>query len=247
MCRIQSDPQGIQFPIVPLVHQLHLGLGDLPGKEGIQHIRFLLGELLDLVLQRFGAVSSLLLPCPNGLHCNIGDILDDSVHVHLQRRQGLLQNIHGQLIPEHLPDIAAHLISLDVLAAVPLRGGGEAAPASIAGAVLPHLLPGNEAGSALAALNLAAEHIAVGVPAAVVPFAVPFFQLRLHNVPQFSVDDGFVVIPDDHQFLLPMVVLFGVAEIVRGDGLFLHQVAHIFFVFQNLDDIGVGPFCVPGQ
>ena len=130
---------------------------------------------------------------------------------------------------------------------VPLSSGGGAAPPLVGRAVLPDSFPGNEAGPTLPALDLATEHISVGMPAAIVPLSIPLFQLGLDNIPQFPADDRLVVVADDHQLLLPVVVFFCVAQIVRGDGFFLYQIAHVFLVFQHLDDVSIGPFCVPGQ
>ena len=40
--RLKPFLERLQLPIVPLIDQLHLFFCDLPGEEGVQHIRFLL-------------------------------------------------------------------------------------------------------------------------------------------------------------------------------------------------------------
>ena len=122
-----------------------------------------------------------------------------------------------------------------------LIDSGVAAPPSGGAAVLPLLLPGHKAGAAFAALDFPAEPVAVGVSRPQRAIPVSLFQLLLHHVPELPVDDRRVVIPDDHQLLLTVVGLFGVGEIVRGNGFFLYQIPHILLIFQKLHDTAPVP------
>lgn len=58
-------------------------------------------------------------------------------------------------------------------------------------------------------------------------------QFPLNGFPRLPVNDRDVVIPNDHQPLLPPVVPLFVSEVIRGIGLFLYQVAAVFLVFQD--------------
>ena len=55
-------------------------------------------------------------------------------------------------------------------------------------------------------------------------------QLPLHRLPRFAVDDGLVVVFQLDQRFLAVVVLLFVRQIVRRVGLFLDQVAAVFFI-----------------
>lgn len=74
--------------------------------------------------------------------------------------------------------------------------------------------------------------------------AVPLFQLALHQIPQVPVDDGLMMIFNDHQLFLPFVALLFVGQVVRGNALLLNQVADILFVLESSDNVTVGPFGV---
>ena len=122
-----------------------------------------------------------------------------------------------------------------------LIDSGVAAPHPAEASVLPLPLAGHKAGAAFAALDFAAEPVAVGVSRPQRAIPVSLFQLLLHHVPELPVDDRRVVIPDDHQLLLTVVGLFGVGEIVRGNRFFLYQISHILLVFQKLHDTASVP------
>ena len=69
-------------------------------------------------------------------------------------------------------------------------------------------------------------------------------QLLLDSLPRFTVDDGFVVILDLHPRLLTVVVVLFVGQEIRRVGLFLHQIAAILFIFQNLRHGGRRPTAI---
>ena len=69
-------------------------------------------------------------------------------------------------------------------------------------------------------------------------------QLLLDSLPRFAVDDRFVVILDLHPRLLTVVIVLFVGQEIRRVGLFLHQIAAILFIFQNLRHGGRRPTAI---
>ena len=69
-------------------------------------------------------------------------------------------------------------------------------------------------------------------------------QFLLDSLPNFTVDDGFVVVFDLHPRLLTVVVPLFMGQEVRRVGLFLYQIAAILFVLQNLRHGGRRPTAI---
>ena len=85
--------------------------------------------------------------------------------------------------------------------------------------------------AALTAANFAGERIAVAV-SAVACRTVAAGQLPLHRLPRFPVNDGLMVVFQRYQRFFAVVVLLFVRQKVRRVGLFLDQVAAVFFILQ---------------
>ena len=135
--------------------------------------------------------------------------------------------MHGVVVPNQFSNAAA------ITAFTHRRS---AAPPANLGAIPQGPYPSNKTGSAEGALDLAGEHIAVGVT--VLPFSmfVVLLQPFLSQVPDFPADNRFMMILDtDLRHLAPITSLL-MGQIIGGIGFFLNQVPHILFIFQDFDD-----------
>ena len=138
-----------------------------------------------------------------------------------------MEHLHGVVIPDQSSDPAP---------GTPRSHRRPAAPPAHPGAVPQRLHTAHKAGPALAAFDLAGEHIAVGVSAAAAAMLVVLLHPRLGQIPDLPGDDGRMVILNPDLRHLPAVSAFLMGQIVGGIGLFLHQVPHILLVMQNFEN-----------
>ena len=167
--------------------------------------------------------------------------------VHVQPLQGRLYHVQRIVIPQELSDTAAHGIAVMVhIFFTPFRNGPGAAPP----AVRPlggGLDPADKAAAAAAAADLSGEKMRIGMNFPAIGVLVVLIQPSLGLFPQFPVYNWLMVISQDDLLHLPVVGLFLVGQIVRGVGFPLDQIAHIFFISQDLDDLLGCPFCGAGE
>ena len=123
----------------------------------------------------------------------------------------------------------------------------ETGPVQSVAAVFPFFPSGRKIGSADAAFDLPGKRKAGRVSGILPVMAVSAFSFGLDSVPQSTFDNGLVVIFDDDQRFFAVIVFLGMGQIIRGYGLFLNQIAHIFFIFQKLQQIAPLPFCFSGR
>ena len=120
-------------------------------------------------------------------------------------------------------------------------------PAFITAAALSLLSSGNKSCTTNTALDLSGEQVAIGMTNSWISITVAAFDFNLYKIPQFTANDRFMMVFQIDHFFFAAIDLFLMGQIIQRNGFLLAQITYIFLVFEDFNNVGIGPVTVSAE